>query len=37
MNINGLQQIKVNVSEVIRERRDLWENANIDKSTDKAD
>lgn len=37
MNINGLQQIKVNVSEVIRERRDLWENANIDKNTDKAE
>jgi histone deacetylase 1/2 len=35
ISVNGLQQVQVNVSEVIRERRDLWENANIDKNTDK--
>ena len=35
MNINGPQQVKINVSEVIRERRDLWENANTDKNTDR--
>jgi len=37
ININGQQQVKVNVNEVVREKRDLWENANVDRSTDKAD
>jgi hypothetical protein len=37
MNVNGNQPIKINVNETMRERRDLWENANQDKSTDKAD
>ncbi len=35
MNINGNQPIKINVNETMRERRDLWESANIDKNTDK--
>lgn len=37
LNVNSNQPVKVNVSEVAREKRDLWENANIDKNTDKAD
>jgi hypothetical protein len=37
MNINGSQPIKINVNETMREKRDLWENANIDKSKDKED
>jgi len=37
LNVNGNQPIKINVNETMRERRDLWENANIDKNTDKAD
>lgn len=37
MNVNGNQPIKINVTETMREKRDLWENANIDKNTDKAD
>lgn len=37
MNINGSQPVKINVTETMREKRDLWENANIDKNTDKAD
>lgn len=36
LNVNGNQPIKINVTETMRERRDLWENANIDKNTDKA-
>ena len=37
MNINGSQPIKINVNEIMREKRELWENANIDKSKDKDD
>ena len=37
LNVNANIPVKVNVSEVMREKRDLWENANIDKSNDKAD
>ena len=37
MNVNGNQPIKINVTETMREKRDLWENSNIDKNTDKAD
>jgi hypothetical protein len=37
LNVNGQQQFKVSVDEVIREKRDLWENANIDRNTDKAE
>ena len=36
ININSTNQpVKINVSEVSRERRDLWEHANIDRSGDK--
>ena len=35
LNLNGNQPIKINVNEVSRERRDLWEKTNIDKSGDK--
>lgn len=35
MNVNGNQPIRINVNETMRERRDLWENTNIDKNTDK--
>lgn len=35
LNVNQNQPVKINVSEVARERRDLWEQANIDKNTDK--
>ena len=36
MDINGQSQpVKIHVSEVVRERRDLWENANQDRNTDK--
>jgi hypothetical protein len=37
MNINGSQPIKINVNETMREKRDLWEHSNIDKSKDKED
>lgn len=35
LNVNQNQPVKIHVSEVARERRDLWEQANIDKNTDK--
>lgn len=37
LNVNGNQPIKINVTETMRERRDLWENANMDRNTDRAD
>ena len=37
MNINGSQPIRINVNETMREKRDLWEHSNIDKSKDKED
>ncbi len=37
MNINGNQPIKINVTQTMREKRDLWQNANQDRNTDKAD
>lgn len=36
LNVNSNTPLKVNISEVMRERRDLWEQANYDKNTDKA-
>jgi hypothetical protein len=36
LNVNSSAPLKVNISEVMRERRDGWEQANFDKSTDKA-
>lgn len=35
LNVNGNLPVKINVTETMRERRDLWENANIDRSNDK--
>ena len=36
MDVNGQKQpVKIHVSEVMRERRDLWENANQDRNTDR--
>lgn len=35
LNVNQNQPLKLNVNEVARERRDLWEQANIDKNTEK--
>lgn len=37
LNVNGNQPIKINVNEVMTQRRELWEKANIDKNTDRAD
>lgn len=37
LNVNAHQPIKLHVTEAMREKRDLWENANIDKSNDKQD
>lgn len=37
LNVNANAPVKIHTSEVMREKRDLWENANIDKSNDKAD
>lgn len=35
LNVNASQHPKVNITEVMRERRDLWEQANYDRNTDK--
>lgn len=37
LNVNANCPIKLHVNEAMREKRDLWENANIDRSNDKAD
>lgn len=37
LNVNSNQPVKLHVTEAMREKRDLWENANIDRSNDKQD
>lgn len=37
INVNANMPVKIHASEIMREKRDLWENANIDRSNDKAD
>ena len=35
LNVNANMPVKIHASEIVREKRDLWENANIDRSNDK--
>ena len=37
LNINGNQPIKINVTETMRQKRDLWQNANQDRNNDRVD
>ncbi len=37
LNINGSQPIKINVTETMRQKRDLWQNANQDRNNDRVD
>ena len=37
LNVNANLPVKIYASDAIREKRDLWENANIDRSNDKAE